>query len=756
MKVARESVADIRSKYWQLDQAERRQHLITKLVFDMEANYSSEKIQFRYFAGSIQVCGPFFRALYPLSKQLFSEIRTAVCQRQLNVQPKSNFNITPTKTLSICEFLKVYVDKHGQAIPNKDAIELPSGLSREYVYTEYLASLSEEEIQLKMHAALSTWYHVLHEFHGHLKFPKICAFSQCNLCNRLKTNIEKAESKIEKEKFRKLRQIHLEQAAAERRKYRKHWDKAKSLNPDKYMCMIIDGMTQNTTALPHFKRKPKWMAQHQYDCHVQGIMVAGRNASMEFAYANIKNNANMNITTLHQAIVNEQQRRKDEGRPMPEVLYIQMDNVNSNKSKLLFAYLAVLLLNKVFKKVKVNFLLVGHTHENIDQMFSRVSIALRTVDCLTLNQLMECARSSMQLVPNVTEVNSSFDWKEWLNGCSNNLEDISFNHAFRVSWNSDNKIVLQSRQYAENSSHTWESSEIEVLKSNPSESTPPIEAIEPLSNEQLDSLRYLRSHLRDNMDEAHFAGTVKDYWDSQIRFQEQVIEGGQNVLTNVPFVMPVSHNTFYQAPPITDEAALSAADQSTLALLAPVARPIYTGCRQTQRKETLHLAEDDIFRLESIDDFDVEYPTRQVAIGWAESLTDGFAFTVNLGTPQQPKYSAPLHLLLVKQVEVTENSIKWQWVQPRKFTGAKEQRYVGKQLASGQNQWHTPAGSTEVRPFDKDGIALAWEVDRNEKLAQIPGEQYEKLVKRLRAREIRLAAELIESNTLAQVQLLTN
>jgi hypothetical protein len=52
-------------------------------------------------------------------------------------------------------------------------------------------------------------------------------------------------------------------------------------------------------------------------------------------------------------------------------LYFQLDNTcRKNKNNLLFSYLHMLLIKKVFQKIKLGFFLVGHTHDHIDQMFS--------------------------------------------------------------------------------------------------------------------------------------------------------------------------------------------------------------------------------------------------------------------------------------------------------------------------------------------------------------------------------------------------
>ena len=51
---------------------------------------------------------------------------------------------------------------------------------------------------------------------------------------------------------------------------------------------------------------------------------------------------------------------------LPEVLYLQVDNTcHENKNQVVFGYLNMLVELRVFEKVKVGFLLVGHTHDHI-------------------------------------------------------------------------------------------------------------------------------------------------------------------------------------------------------------------------------------------------------------------------------------------------------------------------------------------------------------------------------------------------------
>lgn len=55
---------------------------------------------------------------------------------------------------------------------------------------------------------------------------------------------------------------------------------------------------------------------------------------------------------------------------LPPVLYVQLDNTSKeNKNASVFGYLSMLVHKGLFKKVKANFLLVGHTYNHIDQIF---------------------------------------------------------------------------------------------------------------------------------------------------------------------------------------------------------------------------------------------------------------------------------------------------------------------------------------------------------------------------------------------------
>ncbi|XP_078368507.1 uncharacterized protein LOC144652327 [Oculina patagonica] len=72
----------------------------------------------------------------------------------------------------------------------------------------------------------------------------------------------------------------------------------------------------------------------------------------------------------------------------PPVLYLQLDNCYRDcKNIHILGFCALLVKAGVFKKVRLSYLMVRHTHEDIDQMFSRIAEALRRMNAITLEQL---------------------------------------------------------------------------------------------------------------------------------------------------------------------------------------------------------------------------------------------------------------------------------------------------------------------------------------------------------------------------------
>lgn len=156
------------------------------------------------------------------------------------------------------------------------------------------------------------------------------------------------------------------------------------------MFVMIDGMDTTKTSLPHHRRESKLLVDAaQLKVHALGVMAFGQPEPVQVYLNNesFAGDGNMTVTVLHNALMRnaEEMNIRNENvtldqiargldRKWPSVLYLQVDNSpRDNKNMTFFGYCALLVKVGMFAKVKVNFGLVGHTHDIIDQLFSRLS-----------------------------------------------------------------------------------------------------------------------------------------------------------------------------------------------------------------------------------------------------------------------------------------------------------------------------------------------------------------------------------------------
>lgn len=201
-------------------------------------------------------------------------------------------------------------------------------------------------------------------------------------------------------------------------------------------------MDQKKTELPHYKRLPKSIdSTALIGVHVVGVLVFNRilHAKAYLNYSNIRNDPNLTIAVIHDVLTNWD-------GPLPKVLYVQMDNTAAqNKNTEVFAYLSMLVHKCVFTKIKVGFLMVGHTHDQIDQMFSRFSVMLRLKKAFTLPDLISVLEQSYTPRPVFKIVRDVPDFREflWPVGEAAVSKQLN-NHSFQLQFKLTKKTLLQS------------------------------------------------------------------------------------------------------------------------------------------------------------------------------------------------------------------------------------------------------------------------------------------------------------------------
>jgi hypothetical protein len=121
--------------------------------------------------------------------------------------------------------------------------------------------------------------------------------------------------------------------------------------------------------------------------HLCGVLVRGIGLYADvWIDAYYKHDSNQVITSVMYVIADVRQR-KDR---LPPTLRIQADNcTRENKNIYMFALCAALVGLGYFQEVQLCFLIVGHTHEDIDQHFSIILNTLKRTNIDSLKELLE-------------------------------------------------------------------------------------------------------------------------------------------------------------------------------------------------------------------------------------------------------------------------------------------------------------------------------------------------------------------------------
>ena len=180
----------------------------------------------------------------------------------------------------------------------------------------------------------------------------------------------------------------------------------------------MDKWDSNKTTCPYFARSPgHWWSSLKHNVleqHVLGILVH-REPNRHYFFignGNISGGANLNIEGLRRVLVD----LCSGGAHLPRTLCVQGDNASDNKCWAVILFLAMLVYHDYVADAFLSFLVVGHTHEDIDQVFSVLSRFIkaigRVVDPIQFDEELSAAMENR--LAHFEHVLSILDWDGFL------------------------------------------------------------------------------------------------------------------------------------------------------------------------------------------------------------------------------------------------------------------------------------------------------------------------------------------------------
>ncbi|XP_074659473.1 uncharacterized protein LOC141912156 [Tubulanus polymorphus] len=435
-----QKISDVRSDFQSLKMYEQKQFILDYLLHhSIETDTDSLNVIFTI--GAFKTCSRAWMLALGIKKSRYYSIKREFTEGSAKsisppgISRSGSFTSASQVTMA---WLREYCEKFADKLPNQEKLHLPSCLTKGDVFR-----MCEEELGTDNVCSESHFYHLWRNHFENVSIPKVGRFSKCDKCVKVKDLLQATKNKKKRKKVLKYREKHLRQQNVERQKYYKHAEKARK-NPAKYMSLIIDGMDQAKTFIPHFSTVPKSISSAwRMKTHVTGVILHGRQVygffdKCEYPHSgNLTMNIILNILFLHK-------------EDLPPTLYLQMDNCwRDNKNRFVFAFLHMLVQMRIFDKIKVSFLMVGHTHEDIDQLFSRFSTYLNRHDAITMQQLMSAFEAcDKKHSPVGIEIDHCYNISSWL---SEEIEKISFHskpHVFKISRDANGQAKMTTKKWS--------------------------------------------------------------------------------------------------------------------------------------------------------------------------------------------------------------------------------------------------------------------------------------------------------------------
>jgi hypothetical protein len=235
----------------------------------------------------------------------------------------------------------------------------------------------------------------------HVKFDKWCTQGECAICSAFKVMRRRAVTKGRNRELNwvdKLVQSHKECARQERLAYHQRIErsiirwKTWGFAWDGYCKRKSSGMRMSGHAMADMKGIAGMSDAEQIVYHTVGVIAHGFGYFLYVAQPWLPSNANFTVECFHRTLLYMtevlQDPNDDRITVPPDEIFIQVDGASDNKATVMFCYCCYLVKLGFSDLVVVSFLLVGHTHFDVDQRFAPITFQLRRACIKTIEDLI--------------------------------------------------------------------------------------------------------------------------------------------------------------------------------------------------------------------------------------------------------------------------------------------------------------------------------------------------------------------------------
>jgi len=345
--------------------------------------------------------------------------------------------------VEVClSWMKYTFNNMGDKLPNSTQIHLPSFFSWKLLHNDVNAFLT---LHGSKNISFSYFVTLRKHYFPNVIIPSNSRLGKCDLCITLQQKKMKASTLAEYQSFCSQYSKHNQDQMKERLLYKDRTVLSK-LQPENYLSLIIDSMQHKF--IPMVSPLPKNYATcEKLKLHITGVINHSNND--RFFYGSLDHwphGSNFIISVMNIYLSYYNELLQTQQKPWPTTLFLQLDNCwKENKNKYVFSYLSTLIQRHLFDEIYMYCLPTGHTHEDIDQLFSSFTIhywkhGFRSIP--SMDAFLQVAYPSLQSRPKFKMITQVWDLKEYFTPYLVSIQGYSPFRAFSFKRTLNEQVVF--------------------------------------------------------------------------------------------------------------------------------------------------------------------------------------------------------------------------------------------------------------------------------------------------------------------------
>ena len=260
---------------------------------------------------------------------------------------------------------------------------------RIHLYWEYTVWAAASNMPV---ASLYIFLKAFRQCHNCLRSRKIGQHAVCHACTIFKNMLSKARFPQDRQSILEEYTAHILKQWMDRQVYgnattvslecRRLLDSGQSFSnlavSVSQVCLVVDGMDQAKFRVPRIFRKSKGLEKLLRPAlHVQGAWAHGFSYHLAVMDADMRHDTNNNVEVICRVL--GQIFETHGGLPLG--LHLQQDNTcRECKNQKILKWAIKLVALGVFQWVSLNYLITGHTHEDLDGTFGQLTVKLSALE----------------------------------------------------------------------------------------------------------------------------------------------------------------------------------------------------------------------------------------------------------------------------------------------------------------------------------------------------------------------------------------